>query len=252
MRDDGRVLLHLGHLDGGDQALELATAHALVRRASRGEVGEVLRLHRPSAPVAVFGRRDTRLPGFAAAVRGAEDAGFATAVRATGGRAVAYTGQSIVVDHVRPDPDAVAGLERRFEHYGGLLAGALATLGVDARVGPVPGEYCPGAHSVNARGTVKLVGTAQRAIKGAWLFSSLVVVGDEARLRPVLTEVYGHLGLPFDEASVGSLRDEQPALTVDVVERAVLAAYGVTPAKQSGVEDATLELAASLVDGHRA
>ena len=252
MGDDGRVLLHLGHLDGGDQASELATAHALVRRASRGEVGEVLRLHRPSAPVVVFGRRDTRLPGYTAAVRSAEDAGFATAVRATGGRAVAYTGQSIVVDHVAPDADAVAGLEHRFEQYGGLLAGALAGLGVDARVGPVPGEYCPGAHSVNARGTVKLVGTAQRAIKGGWLFSSLVVVGDEARLRPVLTTVYGHLGLPFDEASVGSLRAEQPALTVDVVERAVLAAYGVTAAEQSVVEVATLELAASLVDGHRA
>ena len=246
------MLLHLGCLDGGDQALELATAHALVRRASRGEVGEVLRLHRPSAPVVVFGRRDTRLPGFAAAARSAEEAGFATAIRATGGRAVAYTGQSVVVDHVRPDADAVAGLERRFEHYGTLLAGALATLGVDARVGPVPGEYCPGAHSVNARGTVKLVGTAQRAIKGAWLFSSLVVVGDEARLRPVLTEVYGHLGLPFDAASVGSLRAERPTLTVEDVEQALLSAYVTTGSSSTDLDPATRGLAADLVDQHRA
>lgn len=198
------MLLHLGSLDGGDQAMELAVAHALVRRASAGEVGEVLRLYRPSAPVAVFGRRDTHRPGFSQAVNAAERAGFATAIPATGGRAVAYTGRSIVVDHVMPDPDAVAGLEDRFVRFGALLADALCDLGVNARVGAVPGEYCPGAHSVNARGTVKLVATAQRAVKGAWLFSSLVIVADHLRLRPVLTEVYRHLALPFDDASVGS------------------------------------------------
>ena len=243
--------LHLGRLDGGDQALELAVAHALVRRAGGGEVGESIRIHRPSAPVVVFGRRDTRLPGFGAAVRAAQEAGFAPAVRATGGRAVAYTGHAIVVDHVRADPDAVAGLEERFERYGARLAQALAGLGVDARVGAVPGEYCPGAHSVNARGTVKLVGTAQRAIKGAWLFSSLVIVADEARLRPVLTEVYGHLGLPFDAASVGSLVQERPTLTADVVQDALLAAYGVTAGSAVPLDVATLALAVDLVAQHR-
>ena len=33
------------------------------------------------------------------------------------------------------------------------IASALRGLGVDAHVGAVPGEYCPGDHSVNARGT---------------------------------------------------------------------------------------------------
>ncbi len=252
------MLLHLGRVDGdqprrlaGGPALEPALAHALVRRASRGALGEVLRLHRPASPVVVFGRRDTRLPGFDAAVRAAELAGFAVAVRATGGRAVAYTPQAIVVDHVMPDPDAVAGLEDRFERFGALLAGAVAALGVDARVGAVPGEYCPGAHSVNARGTVKLVGTAQRAVKGAWLFSALVVVGDEARLRPVLDEMYRHLGLPFDPASVGSLSGERPELSVEDVQGALLTAYGVGDLAPQPVDPATLALAADLVDQHR-
>ena len=146
--------LHSGPADGDDDALELAVAHALVRRASRGEVREVLRIYRPQRPVAVFGRRDTRLPGFAAAARAAEDAGFAPLVRATGGRAVAYTENAVVVDHVCHDPDTVGGLDHRFEEYGERLAGAFRGLGVDARLGAVPGEYCPGAHSVNARGTV--------------------------------------------------------------------------------------------------
>lgn len=243
--------LHLGPLDDGDQALELAVAHALVRRAGAGEVGEVLRIYRPSAPVAVFGRRDTRLPGFADAAAAATEAGFEPLVRATGGRAVAYTSNAIVVDQVAHEPAALGAHDRRFEAFGAVFAQAFARLGVDARVGAVPGEYCPGAHSVNARGTVKLVGTAQRVIKNAWLFSSLVIVGDEGRLRPVLGRVYGDLGLPFDEASVGSLTGEVPALTLDAVEDALLDAFGADAALHGPLDVETRRLAHDLVDQHR-
>lgn len=229
--------------------MELALAHALVRRA--GAVGEVVRLYRPTAPVVVFGRRDTHRPGFTRAVRAAERAGFATAVRATGGRAVAYTDRSIVVDHVMPDADATAGLESRFVRFGARLADALCGLGVDARVGAVPGEYCPGAHSVNARGSVKLIGTAQRATKGAWLFSALVVVADHARLQSLLTEIYRDLELPFDEASVGSVTGERPAVTVAAVESALLSTYGVSRAAASPLDRGTLALAERIVDQHR-
>ena len=243
--------LHLGSLGVDDQALELAFAHALVRRAGAGELGETLRIYRPSAPVAVFGRRDTRLPGFAAAAGAAAAAGFEPLVRATGGRAVAYTSNAIVVDHVAHEPDAMGAHDRRFERFGSLFAEAFAKLGVDARVGAVPGEYCPGAHSVNARGTVKLVGTAQRVIKNAWLFSSLVVVGDEARLRPVLGRVYGRLGLPFDEASVGSLTAEAPALRIEAVEQALVEAFGATASLARDPDADTLALAHDLVGQHR-
>ncbi len=245
------MLLHRGRIEGGDQALELALAHALVRRASV-EGGEVLRVYRPSAPVVVFGRRDTRLPGFAAAVRAAEESGFSPLVRATGGRAVAYTPRAIVVDHVRHEPGSSGALDHRFAQFGELLAAALRTLGVDARVGAVPGEYCPGAHSVNARGTVKLVGTAQRVIKDAWLFSSLVMVADEESLRPLLATVYRHLDLPFDEASVGSIAAEQPAVRPEDVERALLEAYAVASSPLAEVDPITLGLARELADQHRA
>ena len=105
-------------------------------------------------------------------------------------------------------------------------------LGVDARLGAVPGEYCPGAHSVNARGTEKLVGTAQRMVPGAWLFSSLVVVGDEDRLRPVSREV--------------------PGLDVDTVEAAVVDAYRAeAPATPLPVDGSLLAMARSVVEQHR-
>jgi lipoate-protein ligase A len=210
---------------------------------------EALRVYRPAAPVVVFGRRDTRLPGFGAAVGAARAAGFEPLVRAVGGRPVAYTTEAVVVDHVKHERMAPEGLETRFKEFGLLYADVLQALGIDARVGAVPGEYCPGAHSINARGLVKLVGTGQRVVRNGWLFSALVVVGDDERLQSVLADVYRHLGLPFDPASVGSLSTEVPGLIVDTVERQVLDAYGATSPQP--LDEATLELAAELAADHR-
>ena len=233
----------------GDGALELAVGHALVRRVSDGQVMEALRVYRPAAPVVVFGRRDTRSPGFGAAVGAARAAGFEPLVRAVGGRPVAYTTEAVVVDHVKHERMAPDGLETRFKEFGLLYADVLQALGIDARVGAVPGEYCPGAHSVNARGVVKLVGTGQRVVRNGWLFSALVVVGDDERLQSVLADVYRHLELPFDPASVGSLSTEVPGLIVDNVERQVLDAYGATSPQP--LDEATLQLAAELAADHR-
>jgi len=242
-------LVFSGAVDGGDGALELAVGHALVRRVSAGEVMEALRVYRPAAPVVVFGRRDTRLPGFGAAVDAARSAGFEPLVRAVGGRPVAYTTAAVVVDHVKHERLAPEGMETRFKEFGLMYADVLQNLGIDARVGAVPGEYCPGAHSINARGVVKVVGTGQRVVRNGWLFSALTVVADDARLQAVLTDVYRHLELPFDPASVGSLSSEVPGLTADAVERQLLDAYGATSPQP--LDDATLELAASLAADHR-
>lgn len=232
-----------------DAAVELAVGHALVRRVSDGEVSEALRVYRPTAPVVVFGRRDTRLPGFQAAVAAAREAGFEPLVRAVGGRPVAYTSEALVVDHVKHEALAPDGMETRFKEFGLMYAEVLRGLGIDARLGAVPGEYCPGEHSINARGVVKLVGTGQRVVRNGWLFSALIVVGGDARLRPLLSDVYRHLDLPFDPASVGSVSTEAPGLIVDNVERELLAAYGVTT--REPLDDATLDLAVTLAADHR-
>ena len=236
---------------GGDQALEMAMAQAMMRRVSRGESEAMLRVYRPTSRAVAFGRRDVRLPGFADAVAAVRQAGFSPCVRAPGGRAVAYTEQALVVDHVSPDPEWPSGLEGRFEEFGELWTGVLGGLGVDARVGEVPGEYCPGSHSVNARGAVKLVGTAQRMVRGAWLFSAVLVFDGASVMRPLLSEVYAALDQPFDGSSVGSLSEEAPGLTLDVVEDAMLGAY----AKRFGLEpaalpDALVAEAESLRSGH--
>lgn len=239
-------------LAGDDQALEVAMAQAMMRRVSRGDAGAMLRVYRPTAPAVAFGRRDVRLPGFDEAVAAVRAAGFSPCVRAPGGRAVAYTRDALVVDHVSPDPEWPSGLEGRFEEFGELWTGVLRGLGVDARVGEVPGEYCPGSHSINARGVVKLVGTAQRMVRGAWLFSAVLVFEGAAVLRPLLRDVYGALDLPFEDASVGSLSEERPGLDLDVVEEAVLAAYeerfGLTP---GDLPEGLLGEAQALLPDHR-
>jgi lipoate-protein ligase A len=202
--------------------------------------------------MAVFGRRDTRLPGFAAAVESCRSAGFAPAVRATGGRPVAYGEDAVVVDLVRRDERATEDHEARFLTLGQEIAELLAGFGVDARVGAVPGEYCPGAHSVNARGKVKLVGTAQRVVRDAWLFSALVVVDGSDRLRSVLDDIYRALDLPLDPGSVGAVRDEAPGVDRGAVERAALERFAPRAAVQATQEDTrTLLLARELLDQHR-
>lgn len=159
-----------------------------------------------------------------------------------------------MVDHIKREADSSWLAGDRFRLYGGALAAALSSMGIDARVGAVPGEYCPGEHSVNARGTVKLIGTAQRAVRDAWLFSSLVMVDDADVVRPVLTEVYRHLELEFDPGSVSSVADERAGTTADEVATSILTAYGLTspiePVPQE-IDSVTLALAAELQPLHR-
>jgi octanoyl-[GcvH]:protein N-octanoyltransferase len=224
-------------------ALELATSHALLRRVAAGELGDVLRLYRPPATVA-FGKLDTLSAGYADAAAAARARGYAPVLRLPGGHAAAYHRESLGIDLVYALDDPVPGTHDRFRDAGERLAGALAALGVDARVGEVPGEYCPGAYSVNARGRVKLVGTAQRLVRGAALLGAVIVVRDGAGVRAVTRAVYAALGLEWEDGTAGAVDEEVPGITVDAVERAVLAAYDDPP--EEPLDHETLTLAASL------
>jgi lipoate-protein ligase A len=209
----------------GTAAGELEFSRALLRGVAAGELAPTLRVYRPPATVA-FGKLDAIRPGYEAAREAAAAHGFEPVLRAPGGHAAAYHEQSLGLDLVFASADPIPHVHEWFRHAGEKLAAALASLGVDARVGAVAGEYCPGAYSVNARGRVKLVGTAQRVVRGASLLGATVVVRDGARVRAVLADVYHALELKWDESTAGAVEDEVPGVTVDDVERAVLAAYG--------------------------
>ncbi|WP_425861686.1 lipoate--protein ligase family protein [Arthrobacter sp. TWP1-1] len=214
---------------------DLNFALELLNQVKTGQRNAMLRFYRPE-PTVAFGQRDTRLAGFAAAEQASRDNGYVPAVRRAGGRAAAYHQGTLVVDHIQSAEDAIAGAKERFGFFGELFADALNSLGLDAGVGEIPGEYCPGEFSVFGRGgqsgasvpegaRIKLIGTAQRVVAGAWLFSSVIVVEDSAPIRKVLTDTYAALGLEWDPATAGAAEDLLPGLTVDAVEAAVLAAY---------------------------
>ena len=199
-----------------------------LRRIAAGEESSVLRFSRPE-PVVGFGRRDELNPGFAAAREACIRRGFSASVRKVGGRAAAYHRDCLIVDHLFADDDATSGNMRRYREFGKLYAGALRDLGIEADVGEIPGEYCPGefsVHGLDATGRkIKLVGTAQRVIAGAWWFSAGIVVARPEPLKAVLTEAYQHLNLPLDPGTIGSANQAVPELQCEDVEDAVQEHY---------------------------
>jgi octanoyl-[GcvH]:protein N-octanoyltransferase len=220
-------------------AADLDLALELLQKVKAGEEGPMLRFYRP-APTVAFGQRDARLPGFEAAAQACRELGFEPLVRKAGGRAAAYHEGTLVIDHLEPHADAIAGAKGRFSFFGELLARALRSAGVEAAVGEIPGEYCPGEFSVHGQDPelpgrrVKLVGTAQRVVSGGWLFSSVIVVENSAPIRRVLEASYAALGLDWDPATAGAVNDLVPQLDVDAIEAAVLDSYaGYAPLSYS-------------------
>jgi lipoate-protein ligase A len=236
---------------GDDPALDLALAPALLQRVADDSRAPLVRVYRPW-PTVAFGRRDSFLPGFAQAACAARRHGFTPAIRSAGGRAAAYHDGCLVIEEIIAAAESKSGIQERFAAEAGRQAGALRGLGLDARVGEVPGEYCPGEFSVNARGQTKLIGAAQRTIRGAWLFSSVLVVDGSAPLRAVLEDVYAALGLDWNPASTGSIAGERADVTLDQVQATMLAPlaarYRLTPAQLSADD---LAAGQALLGRHR-
>ncbi|WP_051298416.1 lipoate--protein ligase family protein [Arthrobacter castelli] len=219
---------------------DLEHAITMLHEARAGQLGPSLRFYIPQ-PTVAFGQRDTRLPGFEAARQACLDHGFTPMVRRAGGRAAAYHQGCLVLDHIEPHSDAIAGSKKRFAFFARLLATALGSAGVDAGVGEIPGEYCPGEYTVHGLRSpdrldtaLKLVGTAQRVVSGAWLFSSSIVVADSAPLRAVLADVYAALDLEWNPATAGAAEDLVPGLGLDAVKTAILSAYAAYAGLQAG------------------
>jgi octanoyl-[GcvH]:protein N-octanoyltransferase len=232
-------------------ALDVAVSHALLLRVARGELEPSVRLYRP-APTLAFGRLDALRPGFAEAGLAARDAGFQPIVRLAGGHAAAYHEQSLIYEEIVAQDDVTAGLHDRFRDAAELLAETLAGLGVETHVGEIPGEYCPGAYTVSAAGRLKLVGSAQRAVRGGAMLSAFILVGGGDRLRGVLFDVYRALEIAWRPATAGALEDVAPGITMQAVETAVLAARGGDrELRADTVDTATLELARTLEERHR-
>jgi len=231
-------------------ALDIAVSHALLNRVATGELGPTVRLYRP-APTMAFGRLDILRAGFGRAGAAAREHRLEPLVRLAGGHAAAYDEDALIYEEITPQPDVTAGLHERFRDGAALLASALDDLGVDARVGEIPGEYCAGAYTVSASGRLKLVGVAQRAVRGAALLTAFVLVGGGDRLRDALVDVYRALRLHWDPQTAGALDDVLPGISVGAVEQALLTARARdAELTVATVDHATLALARELEPRH--
>jgi octanoyl-[GcvH]:protein N-octanoyltransferase len=190
-----------------DPALDAAVSRAVMHRVAQGALPETLRLARPAAVVA-FAKRDALSPGYARALAAARAGGFGAILRLAGGRAAVFHEGTLELAHAVPDPDPKPGIHDRFEATATSIARALRSLGVDGRIGEVPGEYCPGRWSVNAAGLRKLAGTGQRVVAGGSHTGAVVVVDGGQRLRDVLDPVYAALDLQWDPRTAGAVADE--------------------------------------------
>jgi len=227
-------------------AADLAYSTTLLRAIQHGKLaGPIVRLYRPE-PTVSFGQQDVRMAGFGVAQEQSRRHGFEPTVRKVGGRAAAYHRGSLVIDHIQPERDAMFGFRHRFEYFGELFTSMLGRLGVDAAVGEIPGEYCAGEYSVHAvlasDHRIKLAGTAQRVVKGAWLFSTSLVVEDAAPVRAVLTDVYQALDLPLEPATVGAVEDAAPGVTVEDVIDELQLSYAQQSTDATGASVAASEL----------
>ena len=231
----------------GRPAFDTAVSAAILQRVARGELPETVRLARPG-PMVAFGKQDVSSGGYEEAAAAAHEHGFQAVKRLAGGRAAVFHEQTVAFAWAERNPDPWPGTHDRFRRVAGVLERALRGLGVDARIGEVPGEYCPGEYSLNARGRTKLVGLGQRIIKGATHIGGVIVVADAARIREVLVPVYEALGLPWDPDTTGSIEDEIGGVPFEDV---VAAIRSELPAlDEAPLDGATLALAEQLERQH--
>jgi len=217
-----------------------------------GRRGASLRLYRAPDALA-FSIVDRNQPGFRRACAAAVANDYEPILRLAGGRAAIFTEACVAFAWVAPVRASQTGIAERFERLAGWVQAALSGLGVDARVGEIPGEYCPGAHSVNARGQVKLMGVGQRIVKGAAHVGGVISVSRIGEMRRVLSAIYAELGYPFRPETVGAVADEVPGADVESVCRALLAQFATHYALEEAQLDPILRAAAKEREAdHRA
>ncbi len=205
-----------------DPPLDTAISHAFLEEVAAGRRSETFRLYVPGRVVA-FGRRDTVAEGYLEAVRACRMEGYEAVERLAGGRAAVFNEGTLAFSWAIPTSDPGGTIGVRFAEIDRIVVGALSSLGFDARVGEVEGEYCPGRFSVNLSGRRKVMGVGQRLRRGVAHVGGVVAVSGREAIIEVLTPVYRALSVDWDPDATGSLRAARPDTTISEVAEALLA-----------------------------
>jgi octanoyl-[GcvH]:protein N-octanoyltransferase len=190
----------------------------------------ILRFRRPR-PTAAFSPQDTTHASYERVRQVARDRGFEPIERGTGGRLTMFDENALAITLIWPHTAPHAHTIKRYEIFSGVIAGALAKLGIDARVGELPDEYCPGKFSINAQGRIKLVGIAQRMNRTCVQMGAIIAVERSERACAAIADAYGEMALPFDPKTYGAITELVPSMSYsaarDVIRQAVIAGFTV-------------------------
>lgn len=204
--DDTELPAELRPVPGDYEAWVRMTLAAL----GPGDDG-LVRFVRPR-PTAAFSPQDTMHPEYKSVRNQVLANGFAPVERGTGGRLAIFDENALVISILAPHPDPREHIIERYKILACTLAGALMQFGVEARVGELPDEYCPGRFSLNVGGCLKLVGIAQRISRNSFQIDALLSIHRSHSACTALAEAYAGLCLPFDPDTYGALMDVLPAL----------------------------------------
>lgn len=231
-------------------ALDTAVSRAILEEVAAQRLGETFRLYVPGRVVA-FGRQDMVTEGYRRAVEACREQGFDAVERLAGGRAAVFHEGTLAFSWAIPADDPLRDITGRFTEVDSIVTSALRGLGFDARVGEVPGEYCPGRYSVNLEGRIKVMGVGQRLRRGVAHVGGVVVVFGREPINRVLTPVYRELSFPWDPAATGSLRSVREDVTAVEVAESLLGELASRAAVSEGrLRAATLRLARRLLPEH--
>ncbi len=232
-------------------AFDTAVSAAVLARVAAGTDPPTLRLWSPLRAVA-FGRQDRARPGYRAAVAAVTGLGFAAVERLAGGRAAVFHEGTLAFSWAMPDSAGPAAIRPRFAAVSGLVAEALAGLGLDARIGEIPGEYCPGEWSVNLSGRHKVMGVGQRLIRGGAHVGGVIVVADAPLVNRPLLPAYRLLEYEWRPEATGAVDNVLVGASPHTVAAALLDAIreGGEEITTATLDDDCLELAAVMAPEH--
>ncbi len=181
----------------------------------------ILRFRRPR-PTAAFSPQDTTHPDYEQVKDRAKAQGFEPIERGTGGRLTMFDENALAITILAPHAEPHKHMMKRFEILSTAIAQALHTLGIDARVGELPNEYCPGKYSVNAAGRIKIVGVAQRMNQRCLQMGAIISVVRSDAACASIRDAYHAMRLNFDPDTYGAIADLQPLLTYAEVRSAIM------------------------------
>jgi octanoyl-[GcvH]:protein N-octanoyltransferase len=181
----------------------------------------ILHVRRPR-PTAAFSPQDTTNRHYLRATEQARARGFVPVERGTGGRLTMFDENALGITIVAPQAAPQGRTMERFVILSSAIADGLKSLGIDARVGELPNEYCPGRFSINADGRIKLVGVAQRMNQRCVQMGAVISVIRSDSACAGIAEAYDTMGLTFNPDTYGAISELLPSVSYADVRTAIM------------------------------